>query len=266
MKKKILLFVLFAFCLSAVFAGGKRDAASTTEQSAPAISAPVVEEPKKFIASTPWTAAFADLAGLDGVQSLAPADLRHPPEYELTVSDIQKVVDASYIISAGYERMMKTLADSAGNTEVIKIHTDNSVATVEEQAALIASYSKTEAVSKDRVASYRKAVEDGKKRVAELGLQNKKVLIHSMQVYLASDLGLQVGETFGPSPVTAAQIADAREKGYDIIIDNVHNPVASPLMEVCPNAKLVVWRNFPDTVGRGALEKVARENIDTLVK
>lgn len=256
MKKKILLFVLVAFCLSAVFAGGKKDVASSGAVSANA----------DFIASTPWTAAFADLAGIDGVQSLAPAELRHPPEYELTVSDIQKVIAAKYIVSAGYERMMQTVADSAGSTEVIRVHTDNSVATVEEQAAAISAYANTQEKSRERVASYRATVGNGKRRVAELGMQNKKVLVHSMQVYLARDLGLQVGETFGPSPVTAAQIADASSKGYDIIIDNVHNPVASPLMEVCPNAKLVVWRNFPDTVGRGALEKVASENIKALTE
>lgn len=247
------MLITLVMCGTA-FAGAKKDSAAS---SAPATST-------DFIASTPWTAAFAELAGIDGVASLAPAELRHPPEYELTVSDIQTVVNAKYIIAAGYERMMKTLADSAGNTEVIYIHTDNSVATVDAQASAIAKVSGTETESERRVASYRAAVEAGADRVAQMGLQNKKVLVHSMQVYLAKDLGLPVDATFGPSPVTAAQIAEAREKGYDIIIDNVHNPVAAPLMEVCPDAKLVVWRNFPDTLGGGALEKVARDNINAL--
>lgn len=262
MAKKILFCILVClFICASAFSNGKKDKESA---SSPATVESSVN--KEFIASTPWTAAFADLAGIDGVQSLAPADLRHPPEYELTVSDIQKVTEAKYIISAGYERMMKTLAEAAGNTETIRIHTDNSIATVEEQSKAIAEISGTAASSTERVKSYRKTVEDGAVRVSQLGLQNKKVLVHSMQVYLAKDLGLPVDATFGPAPVTAAQIADAREKGYDIIIDNVHNPVAAPLMEVCPNAKLVVWRNFPDSIGRGALEKVASENIEALCK
>ena len=43
--------------------------------------------PKKVVASTSWSAAFADIAGADEVESIAPVNLRHPPEYEITVSD-----------------------------------------------------------------------------------------------------------------------------------------------------------------------------------
>lgn len=266
MKKKIIVFLFVVFAAMAVYAGGKKDSASKASKKSSASETSDASQSvnTEFIASTPWTAAFADLAGLDGVQSLAPADLRHPPEYELTVTDIQKVIDAKYIISAGYERMMKSLADAAGDTEVIRIHTDNSVETVSKQAAVIAAYSNTKEKAASRLVQYVLAVEMGKMRVKSLGLADKKVLVHSMQVYLAKDLGLPVDDTFGPAPVTAAQIADAREKGYDIIIDNVHNPVAAPLLEVCPSAKYVVWRNFPDTVGRGALEKVVEDNITAL--
>lgn len=220
----------------------------------------------QFIASTPWTAAFADIAGIDGVQTVAPADMKHPPEYEITVSDIRKVTECRYMVYAGYERMMKTLADAAGGVTLIKINTNNSVATVESQARLIASYSHTEAECEKRIASYRQTVEAGRKAVSGKGLASKKVLVHAMQVYLARDLSIPVTDTFGPGPVTAAQLAKAKLTGYDIIIDNVHNPVAGPLAEVCPDAKIVVWRNFPDSVGRGALERTVQDNIDALVK
>jgi len=257
MKKMTLAAAVFICALSAVCANGKKDAASG--------SAPVTVN-REFVASTPWTAAFADLAGIDGVQTIAPADMKHPPEYELTVSDIKKVTDSTYLLYAGYERMMKTLGDAAGNVKLIKIQTDNSIATVESEAERIAAVTHTETECGKRVASYKKTVEDGRALAAEKGLSSKKVLVHTMQIYLAKDLGLQIAGTFGPGPVTAAQLADAKQKGYDIIIDNVHNPVASPLMEVCPDAKLVLWRNFPETVGRGALERVVKENIDALVR
>ena len=35
--------------------------------------------PKKVVASTSWSAAFADIAGADEVESIAPVNLRHPP-------------------------------------------------------------------------------------------------------------------------------------------------------------------------------------------
>jgi hypothetical protein len=257
MKKMTLSAAVFICTLSAVCANGKKDDASGSAQ---------IAVNRDFVASTPWTAAFADLAGIDGVQTIAPADMKHPPEYELTVSDIKKVTDSTYLLYAGYERMMKTLGDAAGNVKLIRIQTDNSIATVESEAERIAAVTHTESECGKRVASYKKTVEDGRALAAEQGLSSKKVLVHAMQIYLAKDLGLQIAGTFGPGPVTAAQLADAKQKGYDIIIDNVHNPVASPLMEVCPDAKLVVWRNFPETVGRGALERVVKENIDALIR
>lgn len=258
MKKLLFTAALLSCAAAALSANGRKDDAQAGTTAA-AVNT-------EFIASTPWTAAFADLAGIDGVLSIAPADMKHPPEYEITVSDIKKVTGSRYLLYAGYERMMKTLGDSAGNVTLIKIQTDNSVATVESQAELIASYAHTEAECAERVASYRKTVEDGKALAESEGLASKKILVHAMQVYLAKDLGLPVTDTFGPGPVTSAQLAKAKEAGYDIIIDNVHDPVASPLMEVCPGAKLVVWRNFPEATGRGALERVVQENIDALIK
>lgn len=46
------------------------------------VAASAASRPAAIIASTSWTAAFADLAGLDEVPFIAPANLAHPPEYE----------------------------------------------------------------------------------------------------------------------------------------------------------------------------------------
>lgn len=220
------------------------------------------------IASTSWTAAFADLGGADNVQIIAPASLIHPPEYEITISDVVKIDKADQFIYAGYERMMQSMGDAIGktNTDLIKITTDNSIENVTKQAALIASALKSQYYSEDRVYDYVQTVENGKRDVADKGLDKVKVYCHAMQIYLAKDLGLEVGGTFGPGPLTAAQIAEVAKGGYDIIIDNVHNPIASPLLEVSPNTKLVVWRNFPETVERGSLQNMVQANIDALLK
>ena len=253
MKKNILLAIIIGLITANFFAMGKKDKETKSDI-----------RNGQVIASTPWTAAFADIAGLDGVDSIAPANMKHPPEYEITVSDIKKVTCCKFMIYAGYERMMKTIADAAGNVALIKISTDNSVATVESQAKLIASKFHTESICEKRVASYKKTVENARGLVAERGLASKKVLVHAMQIYLAKDLGFTVTDTFGPGPLTAEQIAKAKKEGYDIIIDNIHNPVASTLAEVCPNAKIIQWRNFPEENKRGALEKVVIQNVNAL--
>jgi hypothetical protein len=222
----------------------------------------------KVVASTSWTAAFADLAGVDNANTIAPASLVHPPEYEITVKDVQSISKADYFIYAGYERMMKSMGDSlkGNSTQMIQIATDNSVETVKTEAAKIAAVLGTEEESLKRVNAYVNTVENGKKAVSQAGLDTKKVLCHSMQVYLAEDLGLTVAATFGPGPVTAKQIAQAATEKYDIIIDNIHNPVAAPLSEVSPESTVVVWRNFPAKTGRGSLEAMVKENLEALLE
>ncbi|WP_320129189.1 metal ABC transporter solute-binding protein, Zn/Mn family [uncultured Sphaerochaeta sp.] len=256
MKRKFLPVLLFLILSASLYAQGIEETQTTVTNQGP-----------KVVASTSWTAAFADLGGVDTLTTIAPASLVHPPEYEITVSDVKNISDADYFIYAGYERMMKTLGDalSNGSTKMVKITTDNSLATVKAQAQEIATIFGTEAISGERVAQYDATIEQGKAAVTKAGLDTKKVLCHSMQVYLAKDLGLNVAGTFGPGPITATQIADAANKQYDIIIDNIHNPVASPLAEVSPASKVIVWRNFPESVGRGSLEKMVSENISALL-
>ena len=213
------------------------------------------------VASTSWTAAFADLAGVDDIAVIAPAELRHPPEYELTPSDIIEIQNASFFIYAGYERMMTTIQEGIPSEDRVNIAitTENDRHTVIEMAELIASYTGTT----PRYESYVETVNEGRKMVEELGLDELEVCCHTMQVPLAEDLGLSIAATFGGNELSAGQIQEAAESDYDLIIDNFHNPIASPLAEVS-DAELVIWRNFPETSGRNALQEMVKDNIDAL--
>lgn len=218
----------------------------------------------KFVASTSWTAAFADLAGVDDVVAIAPANLRHPPEYEITVSDIQKINESDYFVYAGFERMMKTLGSSVGNAKMIQIACNNSIATIEESTKKIAELAGTEKERNVRVDEYVSFVKNAASELEKKGFKNAKVLVNKNQRFLASDLGSDVSSTFGPEPVTSEQILDAKNGDYILIIDNVHNPVGKPLSEVAPNVKYIAWRNFPEKVERNALLNTIKENVQIL--
>lgn len=212
------------------------------------------------LASTSWTAAFADLAGVDSLDALAPASLRHPPEYELVPSDIVKVRAAKVFITAGYEKMMETIKETVASTDcvLLKISTQNSIEKVTSETRKIADVTGTA----PRIEGYVNAVKSGAEYVAASN-KGKKVFCHSMQIYLAKDLGLEIVGTYGPAPATAEQIRACAESGADFIIDNVHNPIASPLKEAS-GLPVVVWRNFPERVERDALQHVVEENIEAL--
>ena len=252
--KKHLPFCLILLALAVPLSGQ-----GTTEKA--------TESKTSVVASTSWTAAFADLGGLDDVAHIAPANLIHPPEYEITVSDVIQINRADYFIYAGYERMMQSMGDSIkkDSDSMIQIHTNNSVENVKAQALKIAQIMGTEEKSAPRVARYEEAVKTGAQRAKELGLTELNVYCHSMQVYLAKDLGLSVAGTFGPGPLSAAQIAEVAKGGYGLIIDNIHNPIASPLLEVSKESRLVVWRNFPESGNKNSLQTMVQANIDALL-
>lgn len=223
--------------------------------------------PKKVVASTSWSAAFADIAGADEVESISPVNLRHPPEYEITVSDVQKISDSEVFIFAGFERMMKTLGTKVANKGVsVQVTLDNSLATVKESTLKIAQALGTEDIQKVRFAEYEKLVKDGQKKALKKKLNKKKVLCNKNQTYLAKELGLEIAGIFGPGPVTAEELLEAKKAGYDLIIDNIHNPTGKPVTEVLPKAKYIVWRNFPTAVEHDALKKVVADNIELLLK
>ena len=249
--KKIVALVLAALLSFSLFAQAAQEKPAST-----------------VVASTAWTAAFADIAGVDNVDFIAPATMTHPPEYEITVGDVQKINDAEYFLYAGYEVMMTSMGTTFKKDEsaLIRIQTNNSIENVRVQSAKLAAIFGTEAENKIRFATYEEGILDGRRQVAAQGLDKKNVYCHAMQVYLAKDLGLNVVGTFGPAPLTAAQLAEIAKGEIDIIIDNIHNPVAPPALEVSPKSRIVTWRNLPGRGGRGTLEEMVRANIAELLK
>ncbi|MCR4741345.1 MAG: ABC transporter substrate-binding protein [Treponema sp.] len=244
--KKITLLLIILILLSSLISCNKKKESDNSSQ--------------KYIASTSWTAAFADLAGLDKVDAIAPASLRHPPEYEVTLSDIEIIKNSEYFIFAGFERMMQTLGTAIDGVNMVKITCDNSIQTVKKSAFQIAEVTGTQEECQKRVEEYISTILEGKKKLEEMGLAGAKVYCNKNQIYLARDLGLEVVEIFGPGPVTSQQILTAKEGDFDFIIDNVHNPVAGPLTEVS-SAKYIIWRNFPEVIERNALKNVVAKNI-----
>lgn len=251
LKSKILVFTIFFIVLLCTVSCAKENNTNN-----------------EIVASTSWTAAFADLAGADNIEIIAPANLKHPPEYEITVGDVQKVANSKYFIYAGFERMMETLGNVSSDKypEMIKIHCDNSIKTVKENAILISKILKTEEESNKRVSEYISCIEGGKEKIKKTYKNVPKVFCHKHQVPLAKELGFNIAGVFGPGDVTSAQISDVKNNNYDFIIDNVHNPVGLPLSEVAPSSKYIIWRNFPENVERNSLLHVIENNINLIFK
>ncbi|MCK9190239.1 MAG: ABC transporter substrate-binding protein [Sphaerochaetaceae bacterium] len=249
MKKKLLLLISLVLITASVFGQG------TKEQEMPT-----------YTASTAWTAGFAQLGGLDNIKNIAPADLNHPPEYEILPQDINNIMNSKLFIYAGYEGMMKTLSKSLiSEDKLIKINTENSVENIKAVAKQISEIAGTEDISNQRVAEYEKMIVEARAMVKERGLDELDCLVNFHQKPLAEDLGLNVAGVFGPGAITPQDIKGANENHYDLIIDNVHTILSGPLAEVSPESTVVIWRNFPDNIEDNSLYNMVKDNISLLM-
>lgn len=250
MLKRITVLLLSLMVMTGLFAEGAIESASTP----------------KYVASTSWVAAIAEIAGLDGVDTVAPADLKHPPEYEITPMDVAKVANAEIFMYGGYEAMMKTIAEAAEVKDECKVQvrTTNTLSNLTAMVERISAKAGTEEEGKKRLAEFEALFEEARRIIKENGLDKLRVWANKNQAEFSTDLGLNVVDTFGPGPLTSDELLKAKEEGYDLIIDNVHAIVTSPLSEIVPSTPILIWRNFPTSLEKDALYKVISGNLEML--
>ena len=223
-------------------------------------------EAQTVVASTAWTAAFARLAGAETVVSIAPAEMTHPAEYEITPKDILRIREADFFVCAGYEVMMKALTDSGAvpETKVIRITTQNDWTTVETQVRAIATRLGTVPKAERNLAALKSVYDAGITLFSGPDYASKRLVVHAFQMPVIKMLGLSVAGTFGPAPLSPKEIADLSATKADIIVDNIHNPVALPLSRLLPGARYVQFLNFPGLKGTASLEDVFSFNVKAL--
>ncbi len=230
-----------------------------------AFAAGLPEEPATVVATTSWTAAFAQAAGVQRIHVLAPAQLRHPAEYELKPSDIEAVTQADLVIYAGYEIMIRRIQDAIGGEkpDLLQITTDYRMDTIRRWVLAIADATGERTAAKRSIQELEAFYSVWRQRLPHK-LKEAPVLVHFFQRSLAEELGLNVAGVFGPGPLEARQIVDLSAKNAILIIDNWHNQVGSPLKEAMPGIAYAALINFPGEGGTESLIDVLGYNRRTL--
>ena len=210
-------------------------------------SAPQEEEGVPVVTTTAWTAAFARMAGVTDTRILAPYELRHPSEYELRPSDIEAVMQAEYVIFAGYENMVNKIKEAVGGdkSELIQITTTYQMVTVRESVLKIASIAGDVIEAETNLVEMERFYAEWKDELSSEGITDLKVVVQFFHKPLANELGLPIVGVFGPGPLEAKQIADLAGQSFDLIIDNWHNETGTPLKEAVPESLYVSFVNFP---------------------
>ncbi len=225
------------------------------------------QEPS-VIATNGWTAAFASLAGAENMEVLAPYEMKHPPEYEISLAELQKVSKADFLVFAGYEAMMKRIRESMGKNSsvtLIQIETVNSYPVIETSVMKIASLLGTEETARKNLGELKAFLDDWKQELSgQKALKN--VVVHVHQQGPVKSLGLKPAFVFGPAPASLNQIREVLSIKPSVIIDNQHNPQASPFREQSPSPVIVEWINFPGKGGTLSLLDVMKYNREQLSK
>ncbi|MCL6612818.1 MAG: zinc ABC transporter substrate-binding protein [Peptococcaceae bacterium] len=238
--------IVIALILSAMVAGcgaparqpgapSGREAASPAKGSGPAV-----------VASTSWTALMAKAAGAGDVAVLAPAELKHPPEYDFRPSDVDKLKDARLIVYAGYEPFMKKMLQAVQIPEdkVVQVATVNTPENLKKQTALLAEKLGTTGTQKAWEAEFDKTVSAIREGAAKQNVAGKRVLVQKHQSPFVKWLGYQVLAEFGPEELSPAKMGELAALRPDLVIDNFHNPQGQGIADMakCPRVEL---RNFP---------------------
>lgn len=248
MKKNLLISLVVLLIGASLFANGTKE----------------IEE--NYLASTSWTAAYAYVGGLDNVKSVSPIDLTHPPEYEILPSDILNIQNSKAFIFAGYEVMMETLSKNIlEDDKKLQIQTINSLANIKKQANVISEKFNTQEKSENRVKEIENLFISSKKKIEEKSINKIPAYVHFHQQAFAKSLGLNVIGVFGPNEITTKNIEEISKLEDVLIIDNIHNQLANPLLEVNEKATKISWRNFPNKDEDKALFNMLKRNIEDLV-
>ena len=243
MKRHILILLALTFQAACILAEGQNE--SSPEGG--------------VIATTSWTASFAELAGLENIRILAPYELQHPPEYELTPGDIRAIGEAKMIIFAGYEVMIQRLKDAtAANAQMVQIETVNTLPVIRESVTKIAAAAGTTAKAEASLAEVEEFFTEWREELAPY--RGMPVISHIFLQGLARSLGFEVVGTFGPAPLEAKQLKELSSGTGKLIIDNWHTDVGAPLREVMPDAARVEFINFPGRDGTRSLFDVLEYN------
>ena len=219
------------------------------------------------IATSSWTAAYAEAAGAENVTVLAPFEMEHPSEYELRPGDISRLMNADVIIYAGYEVMTERLKKGLDipQEKLLLVNTDYSYEKIEQSILSIAARLGTENVARENLLDIKRAFDEGRKAVSKKNIANRPIVAHRFQSSLVSELGLVPVAVFGPASPEAAAIANVSKIQTPLIIDNIHNPVGLPFKEVSSDSRLIQLLNFPGMEGTKTITDVIRYNVAQII-
>jgi zinc transport system substrate-binding protein/iron/zinc/copper transport system substrate-binding protein len=252
LSRRLFCCAVLLFAAATLFARGRYDESQPEK--------PVI------VASTSWVAAIAEAAGLENVKILAPAELKHPPEYELKPSDLRMVSQSQVILYAGWEMFAQKLAETAdgASVAVIKVNTTNDPDILIGEAQKLAERFGTTAAFEKWRDNFKITTGDLRTKILT-AWPDKRAVVQRMQTPFVKWLGFEIIGEYGPAEPSPQVILGLVNLKPALVVDNYHGPSGMPVAEAAkaPYAELI---NFPGKGGTKTLDDVFRYNADILLK
>ena len=201
----------------------------------------------KIVASTSWVAAFAAAAGATDITVIAPSNLQHPPDYDPKPSDLLAVADADYVLLAGFEGFAARLQEAVGGDldKIVMVMTENSPTTIHAEVTRLGELFGTQAAAAAYLATFDQEYEQLANTVkTSLGESKPVVVTHLFMTPWVYFAGLEPAGTYGPMPMTPAELKKLTDAQPTFVFENVHMGGGDPVVEATGATKIDLV-NFP---------------------
>jgi zinc transport system substrate-binding protein len=217
------------------------------------------------IASTSLSGAIAKAAGATEVRVLTPAEMRHPPEYELKPSDLIKFEGARLVVYGGYEKMVAKLLETSQNKNIkaIQIDTTTSPENLMIQARKAAQVLNTEKKEEMWEQNFREKLKVLKEKVT--AFSEKKAVVHLQAQPFGKWVGFSVVQVIRPGELTPKAVADAIAQNPELVVDILHLPMAKVIAENA-KCKYIQVINFPGIENTATLGDIFEFNSRQLIR
>jgi zinc transport system substrate-binding protein len=220
---------------------------------------------KVVVASTSLTGAIAMAAGAEEVRVLTPAEMSHPPEYEVKPSDLLKLQGASIAIYGGYEKMVPRLVDASRNSSIVLLPVDTrtSPENLIEQARKIAKVLNTEEAERAWESRFQAKLTGLREKLKPFS--GRRAVVHRQAEPFARFAGLNIIRILAPGELTPRTMAESIAAGPELVLDILHFPMAAALAQNagCPYVRII---NFPGVDRTVTLEDIFDYNSKQLEK
>ncbi|MCQ6554924.1 metal ABC transporter substrate-binding protein [Streptomyces sp. C10-9-1] len=246
------LLALSAVGLALVTGCGGGDTTSPSGASAPAAGATGSEaaseggEKPAVVVTTTWEGAFAKAAGAEDVTVIVPQSVHHAPDYDPKPSDLTAVAQADFVLYAPFEPYAEKIKEAAGSSaKLVEVNLDNDPDKVKAEVdKLAALFGTAEAATRWKTrfdTEYETLNKDVRAAWPDGG--SPVVVSQLFTVWAAKLAGVAPAGTYGPEPVTPAQLAELSAKKPALVLDNAHMSTGTVLPD--SGAEQVEIVNYP---------------------